>query len=208
MNGMVGMTSIIIPNCNGLSLLQDAIAAIRLHTDRHETPYELIVVDNGSLDGTCRWCIREGITCLSLAENKGFQFACNRGLRAAAGDYLLLLNNDVTVSAGWLPALLHTLNSREDVGMVGPVSNFASGRQQVPSPFSEMEARSESMLRVVGFCLLIKRSLYNRIGELDERFSPSHYCLRARMHGFHLLMCHDVLVHHQGGADIKRSDSG
>ncbi|WP_308635571.1 glycosyltransferase family 2 protein [Paenibacillus silvisoli] len=225
MRGIKGMTSIIIPSYNGLPLLEDAVAAIRRYTDPQETPYELIVVDNGSTDGTCRWCVREGITCLSLAQNKGFPFACNRGLRAAVGEFLLLLNNDVTVSAGWLSAMQRTLTFREDIGMVGPVSNYVSGRQQVEYAFATMEEfhgraaevlvkeakRSESMMRLVGFCMLFKRSLYERIGELDERFSPGHYedddyCLRARMHGFNLLMCRDVFVHHRGSASFKRSN--
>ncbi|SDW82003.1 glycosyltransferase family 2 protein [Paenibacillus sp. CF384] len=222
---MTGMTSIIIPSYNGLSLLQDAIEAIRRYTDSNESPYEIIVVDNGSTDGTCQWCIREGIPCLSLARNTGFPFACNRGLRMARGEYLMLLNNDVTVSAGWLPALIRALTARADIGMVGPVTNYISGRQQVEHPFSSMEEFhgqaaaalvreakiSEPIMRLVGFCMLFKRSLYERIGELDERFTPGHYedddyCFRARMHGYSLLMCRDVFVHHRGSVSFKRSN--
>jgi GT2 family glycosyltransferase len=58
--------------------------------------------------------------------------------------------------------------------------------------------------------MLFKRELYERIGELDERFSPGHYedddyCLRARMNGYSLLMCRNVFVYHQGSASFKRS---
>ncbi|SFJ03319.1 Glycosyltransferase, GT2 family [Paenibacillus sp. UNC496MF] len=226
MNAASGMTSIIIPTYNALELVKTAVASIRLYTEPAQTPYEIVVVDNGSADGTARWCAGEGLTCVSLARNAGFPVACNLGMRAAGGDYFLLLNNDVTVSFGWLHGLLQALNSREDVGIVGPVTNYASGRQQVGYPFESpadfhraaAEARvreanaREPILRLVGFCMLFRRALYDRIGELDERFSPGHYedddyCFRARMHGFGLLMCRDVFVHHQGSASFKRNDA-
>ncbi|MBM7566722.1 glycosyltransferase family 2 protein [Paenibacillus sacheonensis] len=223
---MNGMTSIIIPTYNGLSLLQAAVAAIRDYTDPKQTPYEIIVVDNGSSDGTPGWSVEQGLTCVSAARNAGFPKACNQGMRAANGEYLLLLNNDVTVSFGWLQGLLEALNSSADVGIVGPVTNYASGRQQVEYPFGSMtdfhraaadafvrEAQGyEPIARLVGFCMLFRRALYERIGELDERFSPGHYedddyCFRARMHGFALLMCRNVFVHHEGSASFKRSNA-
>ncbi|MFC5648066.1 glycosyltransferase family 2 protein [Paenibacillus solisilvae] len=217
-------TSIIIPSYNGLALLQQAVDSIRMHTLEHETPYELIVVDNGSTDGTCEWCIRERVTVISLAENIGFPTACNKGLRLATGDNLMILNNDVTVTEGWLAGLQEALYNQPEIGIVGPVTNYASGKQQVDYPFESMqefhriaaevrqnrELAAVPILRLVGFCMLFKRELYTRIGELDERFAPGHYedddyCFRARMHGYILLMCSNVLVHHQGSVSFKRS---
>ncbi|QYR23022.1 glycosyltransferase family 2 protein [Paenibacillus sp. sptzw28] len=218
-------TSIIIPTHNGLGLVQQTVDSIRRFTDEQKTPYELIIVDNRSTDGTCEWCIRERIPFISLPYNTGFPAACNKGLRMASGDNLLLLNNDVIVSHGWLDGLLQSLYSSDEVGMVGPVTNYASGRQQVQYPFDSMdefhrvakelrnqpELLAEPILRLVGFCMLFKRDLYERIGELDEGFSPGHYedddyCLRARMNGFILLMCRSVFVHHLGSASFNRSD--
>ncbi|NBD26518.1 glycosyltransferase family 2 protein [Paenibacillus glycinis] len=223
---MNGLTSIIIPTFNGLALLQSAVASIRLYTDPVQTPYEIIAVDNGSSDGTPNWCAGEGIACVSLARNAGFPKACNKGMRAANGEYFVLLNNDVTVSFGWLQGLRQALDNHADVGIVGPVTNYASGRQQVDYPFGSRidfhraaadavvrEAGGyEPILRLVGFCMLFRRTLYERIGELDERFSPGHYedddyCFRARMHGFGLLMCRDVFVHHEGSASFKRGNA-
>lgn len=222
---MNGTTSIVIPTHNGLELLKSAIYAIRQHTDPASTPYEIIVVDNASADGTGEWCARERLTCVSMPVNAGFPTACNKGLRAANGEYLMLLNNDVTVSGGWLEALLEALLSRSDVGIVGPVTNYASGRQQVEYPFDSKpdfhRAAKEALvreaqgyapiMRLVGFCMLMRRLVYERIGELDERFSPGHYedddyCFRTRMHGFNLLMCKNVFVHHEGSASFKREE--
>lgn len=217
------LTSIILPSYNGLTLLQQAIAAIRMNTNEQETPYELIVVDNGSKDGTCEWLVREGIACISLPTNHGFPRACNLGMRLAMGDSLLLLNNDVIVTQGWLSGLLRTLYSQAEIGMVGPITNHASGRQQVSYPFASLQEfhliaaevrckdpAPEPIMRLIGFCLLIKKEVYDRVGEFDERFAPGHYedddyCLRVRMCGYGLRMCTNVLVYHEGSVSFKRN---
>jgi GT2 family glycosyltransferase len=61
--------------------------------------------------------------------------------------------------------------------------------------------------------MLLKRDVYERIGGLDERFSPGpyeddDYCLRARMHGYGLFLCRNVLVRRPGSASFERTDSG
>lgn len=213
------MTSIVIPTFNGLSLLRGCVEAIRLHTAE---PYELIVVDNASDDGTAAYCRRERIPFISMPENAGFPAACNRGLMLASGDELLLLNNDVTVTKGWLGNLKSALYSSRDVGIVGPVTNYASGRQQVEVSYgsiAEFQAAAEranvpdpgkwrETKRLVGLCLLFKREVLDRVGLLDERFSPGHYedddfCMRARLWGYRLLIAGDCLVHHEGSASFK-----
>jgi GT2 family glycosyltransferase len=219
------LTSIVIPTYNALPLVKQAVEAIRRVTDGAQTPYEMIIVDNGSSDDTALWCIQERLHLIALPRNAGFPAACNAGLRYASGDSLMLLNNDVTVTKGWLSGLSDTLRSIPGAGIVGPVTNFASGRQQVDYPFgslaeferiaAEVRQRTdllpEPVLRLVGFCMLFTRELYERVGGLDERFSPGHYedddfCLRARMNGYGLFMCRNVLVHHEGSASFKRND--
>ncbi|MGG6311746.1 glycosyltransferase family 2 protein [Paenibacillus macerans] len=214
-----GVTSIIIPTYNGLHLLGPCVEAIRRHT---EVPHEIIVVDNGSEDDTTSYCLRERLILVALPQNEGFPVAVNRGLSVASGDQLLLLNNDVTVSPRWLPNMLRALDSAPDIGMVGPVTNYASGRQQVDVPWGEGEsfaqvaerhnqsdpAKWQDVQRLVGLCLLLKREVLTRAGLLDERFSPGHYedddyCYRARQLGYRLLVCGDTLVHHAGSASFK-----
>lgn len=212
-------TSIIIPTYNALGLLQNCIESIRAYTP--ET-YEIIVVDNASDDGTADYCRTQGITFLSLPENRGFPVACNLGLLLASGDELLLLNNDVVVSRGWLHNLQAALYSSPAVGIVGPVTNYASGRQQVPVLYEGLEGYHQAAVtanipnpakwvetrRLVGLCFLFKRELLDAIGLLDERYSPGHYedddfCYRARLKGYRLLIAGDCLVHHEGSASFK-----
>jgi len=213
-------TSIIIPTYNGLHLLQACVESIRVHT---EAPYEIIVVDNGSTDPTTDYCRSEKITFISMPANAGFPVACNAGLKLASGDELLLLNNDVIVSRGWLTNLKRALYSAPDIGIVGPVTNYASGRQQVETSYGSIEAfhhaaekaslegaaKWTETMRLVGLCFLFKREVLDRVGLLDERFSPGHYedddyCYRARMHGYRLLIAGDTLVHHEGSASFRR----
>lgn len=214
------LTSIIIPTYNALPLLQSCIHAIKQHTSEQ---YEIIVVDNGSLDGTAEFCRSEGLTFASLSANEGFPAACNIGLRMAAGENLLLLNNDVIVSRDWLKNLLAGLYSGEDVGLIGPTSNRVSGKQQIKLNYRELAGFQDAaaryvishqgirlqVKRLVGFCLLFRRKVMEDIGLLDERFSPGHYedddyCYRARRHGYQLLIARDCYVHHLGSASFKR----
>lgn len=213
------LTSIIIPTYNGLGLLTACIEAIRAHT---EVAYEIIVVDNASKDGTDAYCRANKIAFISLPENRGFPVACNFGLQLASGDELLLLNNDVIVSKGWLSNLRAALYSAPDIGIVGPVTNYASGAQQVKTSYSDIagfhsEARDANLPdrgkwretgRLVGLCFLFKRELLHAVGLLDERYSPGHYedddyCYRARLQGYKLLIAGDCLVHHEGSASFK-----
>ncbi|MEF3307235.1 glycosyltransferase family 2 protein [Paenibacillus sp. GYB003] len=216
----MSLTSIVIPTYNELALLRECIQAIETYTD---SPYEIVVVDNGSTDGTIEYCLKKPITLVSLPENRGFPEACNYGLQAACGSELLLLNNDVVVSRGWLANMLDCLYSADDVGIVGPRTNYASGRQQMELSYNglaEFQQLAESLNvpdpskrfevnRIVGLCFLFKRELMERIGLLDERFSPGHYedddyCYRARLSGYRLLVAGDAVVHHHGSISFRK----
>lgn len=213
-------TSIIIPTYNGRQLLKDCIYSIKRYT---EEPYEIIVVDNGSTDGTVDFCRQEGITFISLANNLGFPAACNKGLKIATGDTLLLLNNDVIVSQNWLGNMLGCLNSSADIGIVGPLTNYASGRQQIEMPYTNVDEMAQQLNepdsekwiqveRIVGLCFLFKRELMDQIGLLDERFSPGHfedddYCYRAREAGYTFRIAGDVFVFHHGSASFSKQSA-
>jgi GT2 family glycosyltransferase len=203
--------SIIIPSYNRLDLLQRCVSSIRQHT---KSPYELIIVDNASTDGTSEWCRRENLIFISLPRNEGFPIACNKGLRLSSGDILVLLNNDTVVTPNWLTNMIAALNCHSDVGIVGPVTNYASGSQQVHYPFGDLaefqriaaevnvldSSKWKRVERIVGICFVFQRSLMEKIGYLDERFSPGHY----EDDDFCLLVCHDSLIYHEGSASFKR----
>ncbi|MDQ0886072.1 GT2 family glycosyltransferase [Paenibacillus sp. V4I9] len=211
------VTSIVIPTFNGLTLLKECVASIRSHTS---VPFEIIVVDNGSQDGTLEYCYRERLKLVSIPTNRGFPAACNYGLQIATGNTLMLLNNDTIVTPNWLDNLLRCLYSSEDIGMVGPVTNYASGKQQIQEPFTniaDMAAKYNNVdtslwqetERLVGICLLFKRELLDKVGFMDERFSPGHFedddlCYRARLAGYRLLITGDCFIFHHGSSSFSK----
>lgn len=216
----MAMTSIIVPTYNAKELLSSCIRSIQLYT---AVPYEIIVVDNGSTDGTAEWCKEQMLNVVQLPSNQGFPAACNAGLAAAAGDTLLLLNNDVIVSHNWLPCMLACLNSSADTGIVGPMANVASGKQKRKADYRTIRQfhlrakrynkhnpkRWRPMRRIVGLCFLFKREVLEKIGNLDEAFTPGYYedddyCYRARRAGFRLKMAGNVMVHHYGSVSFRR----
>ena len=90
-NGPETRTTIIIPNYNGLSFLGPCLEALK-HQTVHD--FKVLVVDNGSTDGSVQWLREQGIPSIFLDHNTRFPGAVNVGIRAADTPYVLLLNND------------------------------------------------------------------------------------------------------------------
>jgi GT2 family glycosyltransferase len=86
--------SVIIPNWNGRTYLQKCLGSLR---NQEFSDFEVIVVDNGSTDGSVEFLHRHfpETKVIPFGENKGFSKAVNEGIRQAKGGYFLLLNNDI-----------------------------------------------------------------------------------------------------------------
>ncbi len=219
------LTSIIILTHNQLEHTQLCLQSIEQHTNQR---FELIIVDNGSTDGTLNYLRkytnhRNNVHVIANRENLGFAAGNNQGLAVAVGNYLLMLNNDTIVTEGWLTNLLSVFERYSDVGIVGPVSNNVSGPQQIKEvSYQSLEkmhqfakewsaAHKEQTIeyrRVVGFCLLTKREVIDRIGGLDEQFGSGNYedddfCLRAAAAGYKTRIAQDAFIHHTGSQTFK-----
>lgn len=216
------LVSIIILTHNQLNYTRLCLESIQHYTPE---PHEIILVDNGSTDGTPAWlrsqaALQNHYTLIENDTNRGFAAGNNQGLERARGACCLLLNNDVVVTPGWLESLLTCAHTRSDIGIVGPVSNYVSGPQQVKTveyntetlqglmPFALKHRRLYAgqvrpFWRVVGFCMLIKRAVIDRIGGLDERyglgnFEDDDFSLRALLAGYRSAIALDSFVHHFG----------
>lgn len=219
------LTSIVLVTYNKLDYTKQCIDSVRKHTEPGS--YELIVVDNGSADGTAEWLGEQpDIRTIGNGFNAGFPKACNQGLAIARGELLLLLNNDTLVTANWLEGLKRALLSDPSVGAVGPVTNYASYWTAIPVPYRTMDemeqfaasfnrtdpAKWEERVKLIGYCLLIRREAYEKTGSFDERFGVGNfedddYGLRLRLAGYKLLLCGDTFIHHYGSVSFGENSA-
>jgi len=211
-------TSIVILMVDNLPYNIAVIESIRRFTEAGT--YELIVVDNGSTDGTREWLLlQEDIRVVFNEENVGFPKGCNQGAELATGEDLLFLNNDVEVMPHWLCNLRTALYSSAEIGAVqGLGSEYFQFRDDFadlpPEEFAALNNVSDPERWVYttvvhGYCLLVKRQAFLEVGGFDEQFSPG-YCedddlsFRLLQAGYFLLKCHDCFIQHHGSASFGK----
>jgi len=192
---------VIIPVWNHLDLTQRAIASVRENTT---VPYRLIVVDDGSTDGTAAWlAVQRDIVVITNETNQGFAHAVNRGLGVATASYVALLNNDVDVDKGWLATLIEGLESGPKIGAIGPLSTAKQmqweGYHRAESGVVPIEQQGPVSLAF--FCVVLRREVIDEVGLLDEGFAPAYgedndYAIRMKKAGWEQAICCDVLVKH------------
>jgi hypothetical protein len=213
--------SIIIVSFNARADLERCLES--LHHPPPATPHEILVVDNGSTDGSAdavgRW---PDVRVIQAGANLGFARANNIGIRASDGANILLLNSDTIVPPGAIDGLLAELHRHEDVAVVGPRLVDATGRAELSfgrmvSPFSEFRqkqlARSNAVDRITsgrqypdwvsGACLLVRREDAEAVGGFDERYfmytEDVDFCAAIRGRGRKILFTPDVEVVHLRG---------
>ncbi len=189
---------------------------------------EVVVVDNGSTDGTARGLeeLLGGEPAAQVATNVvnlGFAAGCNQGAALAAGEVLVFLNSDTLVTPGWLDGLLDPFADPQ-VAATGPMSNAVSGSQLLDSTdYVAGDLVSQAAFaaglasatpptlptrRLVGFCLAVRAEIFRSIKGFDPRFEGGGYedddlCARLRAAGYQLLVCRRVFVHHEGHVSFE-----
>ena len=98
--------TVVIPNYNGLRFLEPCMEALQKQNCRD---FQVLMVDNGSTDGSVEWLKERQIPTLFLPENTGFSGAVNRGIQAADTPYVLLLNNDTEPEPDFVGRLLEAI---------------------------------------------------------------------------------------------------
>ena len=179
--------------------------------------YELLLVDNGSEDGTLEYFQSiqyPNKKILHITKNLGALYATNLAMRSFSGRYFALVINDAIVTKNWLSNLLRCFESDPKIGMVTPGASNVSNLQEIPLSFSsyeEMQQKAaaynqsdprkwEQRVRLVAIIYLLKREVVDLIG-LDDPgffhdFEEDDLSARVRRSGYKLMVCMDTFIHH------------
>lgn len=219
----VPKAAIVILSYNLLDMTEKCIESIRRTTP--ESAREIIVVDNASADGSVEWLKKQAdIKLLCNSENQGFPRGCNQGIALAEKDSdIFLLNNDTVMTDNALFWLRMGLYENEQNGSTGCVSNFVSNNQAIiengktEKEYLDFAARVNvpmtkpylNKVYLVGFALLIKRTVLDAIGVLDERFSPGNFedndiCMRISLAGYRNVLCKNSFIIHWGSKSFGK----
>ncbi len=211
------LVSIVVVNYNGADLLRECLKSVFSQAYR---PIEVIVVDNASTDNSVE-IITTGFPeaqIIRSEKNLGFAEGNNAGVRAATGEFVVLLNNDATVGDNWLSALLAAFKERNVAIVTSKVIT-----EGVPPEFYEMNGSvnflgynimrqfndPSRIFYAGGTSVMFKKSI---VGEpfLNEYFlyhEDVYLSWRMRLQGYDVRMAPLSLVHHRGNATVKRQAS-
>ncbi|HEY6235502.1 MAG TPA: glycosyltransferase family 2 protein [Candidatus Elarobacter sp.] len=218
-----GIASIVMLSWNAAEFTKLAVESIRAVT---RYPHEIVVVDNDSDEPTLRvlesLAAEHGVRVVYNGRNLGFGGGMNVGMAHARGDVVVILNNDVIVTEGWLEDMIGAMESRRTVGCTAPRSNQVASEQILAVPYKDdaamhryaaerrraLRGRGYVAHRVVGFCLCIDRAVIDEIGGFDPRYGLGNFedddlAVRIRAAGWGIFVCDDVFIHHFGSVSFK-----
>ncbi len=216
--------SIVIPNYNGIELLGKYLPNTFRAIANAKVEYEIIVVDDCSIDDSVTW-IRSNypeINVLVNSVNLGFSLTCNRGIKAAKKELVLLLNSDVSLSEEYFDKLWPYFDQQDTFGVMGRIMNpngeiedaarllAFSGVKFKATRFyyCEEENRLTPTAYLSGANALIRRDMLLKLGGFDEIFSP-YYCedvdlsFRAWKLGWKCYYEHQAVCHHEVSKTIR-----
>ena len=208
--------TIIIPNYNGLKFMEPCFKALRAQSDQN---FELLVVDNGSTDGSVKWLEEHQIPSIFLEENTGFSGAVNIGIRESVTPYVILLNNDTEPQPDYVKEMVKAIERSpkifsvsskmiqlyhkdlmDDAGDMYSVLGWAYQRG-----VGQKSSGYQKACRVFSACAgaaIYRRDVFDKIGGFDE----DHFAYledidvgyRAKIFGYENWYCPKAVVYHVG----------
>jgi GT2 family glycosyltransferase len=221
---MIPLVSVIVVNWNGMSFLPDCLASLEHQTWKN---LELIVVDNGSKDGSAEfirsWTERiPRAQALFLSRNSGFCEANNLAFAKAQGEWIALLNNDAIAEPDWIETMLRHGDPAARIGMLGGKILFVEpgnvidkvghliywdgqnrGRGTMEIDEGQYD-RDEEILWPDACAAIYHRRIFEETGGFDESFfafgDDADFGLRARLLGWKAWYVPGAVVHHRHSA--------
>ncbi len=194
--------------------------------------YEIIVVDNGSNDGTYDWLKAKSYQLKAIRNiNTGFAHGNNLGIKQAQGRYILLLNPDTKIEPGTLEVMLSFMDQNQEVGISGCKVIKSDGkldlacRRRFPNPWNSFkrlfllsrqdynfanadENLSMEIDSVMGAFLLVRKSVIEKIGMLDEDFfmygEDIDWCWRCKQAGYKVWYYPKIFITHYKGSSSRK----
>jgi len=222
--------SVIIPVHEQFHLTYQCLVSLILGAGR--TSFEVVLVDDCSAGATRAIESRvENLRVVRNERNLGFLQSCTRAAEVARGEYLLFLNNDTEVEAGWLDELRDVFDRFDHVGAVGAKLVYPDGRLQDAGgivwesgvPWNVGHGRDPSdpefnYVREVdyltGAALMVRRDAWDEVGGFSEAYSPAYYedtdlAFKLRSRGYRTLYCPQAtVVHYEGRSHGTSLDEG
>ncbi|MFA6321079.1 MAG: glycosyltransferase family 2 protein [Candidatus Omnitrophota bacterium] len=211
---------IVIPVWNQRELTKDCVESISKNTSG--VNYRIIIVDNASGDETKKYLedlkdkSRGRVVIIRNETNTGFIKAVNQGIASSDAPYICILNNDTLVAKHWLKEMVDIAETANDIGLVNPSSNNL-GQKPVAGEPLELCAEKIGKNRgefielgaAIGFCMLIKRKVIEKIGVLDEiygmgNFDDTDFSRRAVQAGFRCVRACGAYVYHRESSSFGK----
>jgi len=212
------LCTILILTSNGLDFTRRCIDSIKRKT---RAPYKILVIDNGSNDGTVEE-LRKDRTIFHIENsyNLGFGRGFNIGLMLIDTPYFVLSNNDVVVTPNWLDLMLKHIELDKDLILLGAMTNHAAGPQCIQNIKHKTEIEMDTFAkswsarvvtpityhrRVIFFFTLFKTIALQKVGFFDEMYEKGNYedddyCMRVALKKLKCAFDNTVFIHHWGSA--------
>ena len=208
--------TVIIPNYNGLAFMEPCMAALERQTCRD---FDVLVVDNGSADGSVEWLKEHRIPTIFLAENTGFSGAVNVGILTARTPYVILLNNDTEAEPEYVGALIREIEKSASIFSVSPKMIQLHDRTKMDDAGDMYSILGWAYQRGVGQNInrynkscnvfsacagaaIYRRAVFDEIGLFDEMhfayLEDIDVGYRAKINGYFNRYCPKAVVYHVG----------
>ena len=219
--------SVIVVNHNGRDLLPGCLGSV---LSQSCPPAEIILVDNGSGDGSVELVRRDypAVKILINEVNAGYAPAANQGIQAARGKFIALLNNDAQADSGWIENLLRVIEKDERIGSCSSKQlnfykrdvldstgillhrgGYPVGRGRNEIDRGQFDAATE-ILGAAGASALYRRTMLDQAGLFDEDYvsyqEEFDLSLRAKLYGWRCVYVPEAVVYHISGATVARKD--